>query len=456
MRDRIAVIFMTLSVVSTLALGGAVIHDLGRKNTTTVRSAAGGASAADQTTADDTGSVTGDTTSGAATGTVTNSGSAAPSSSSRAATSSQAAALSNRQVAVANGVITVGGIYDETGAFDATVERDTVRAYFDTVNAAGGVNGYKFQLVECDSGYDPSKAHACSDYLISKKVLAVVGWTSVSGEQPETPYLTSKGIPVIGGLGVPSEFESPYSFPTSTAFETAGTAMGNHAKDLGIHAPGIIVVNVNFIKPVEKALQTALHKNGITEKSTDEVEATKTSYTDTVTKLRSENVDSIIAALDPFSYVRLFEAMDSQRYHVKVFALGLDKKSAEKHYGQNLNDAESLTPMREPDTHMSEPEMAAYYNAVQKYFPNQVEALDVYTQIQWTAAKTFVEAIRRMGRTTVNAKTLVDSLNSIKGFQTGFTPPLTYAAGNHDPDRCFQWIRNQQNTWQTYSDWTCF
>jgi len=55
-------------------------------------------------------------------------------------------------------VITVGGIYDETGPVDATVERDAVRSYFNLVNAQGGVNGHKLQLIDCDSKYDPSSA----------------------------------------------------------------------------------------------------------------------------------------------------------------------------------------------------------------------------------------------------------------------------------------------------------
>src|SRR5581483_12154674 len=67
---------------------------------------------------------------------------------------------------VNRGVITVGGIYDETGPVDATVERDTVRSYFDLVNANGGVDGYKLRLIDCDSKYDPSAAHQCAQKLI--------------------------------------------------------------------------------------------------------------------------------------------------------------------------------------------------------------------------------------------------------------------------------------------------
>jgi hypothetical protein len=119
--------------------------------------------------------------------------------------------------------------------------------------------------------------------------------------------------------------------------------------------------------------------------------------------------------------------------------------------------AESLTPVIEPDQHMSQTEMALYYGSVQKYYPNQVSALDVYSETEWVAAKTFVQAIRNLGSTPVSRQSLVSALNAMKGFTTNLTVPLSYAPGSsHDPNRCYQWIRNQSGTWATYSGWNCF
>src|SRR5205814_1984591 len=100
----------------------------------------------------------------ASSGGKTSSGGKAPAAAGPASTTQSA------QPGVNHGVITVGGIYDETGPIDATVERDTVRSYFNLVNSQGGVNGYKFQLVDCDSKYDPSSAHQCAQKLISQGV----------------------------------------------------------------------------------------------------------------------------------------------------------------------------------------------------------------------------------------------------------------------------------------------
>src|SRR5207244_2401326 len=106
--------------------------------------------------------------------------SSSPSPSSRS-TGGASSRPSSQRVVRHHGVITVGGIYDETGPIDATVERDTVRSNFDLVNSQGGVNGYKLRLLDCDSKYDPSSAHQCAQKLVSEGALAIVGWVSLSG-----------------------------------------------------------------------------------------------------------------------------------------------------------------------------------------------------------------------------------------------------------------------------------
>src|SRR5439155_25062419 len=108
-------------------------------------------------------------------------------------------------------------------AGDATVERDTVRAYFNQVNAAGGINGRKLRLLDCDSAFDPSRAHQCSQRLLSQKMLGIVGWTSPSGEEPETKFLTGQGVPVIGGLPAPAYSGTPLAYPTMARLDLHGT-----------------------------------------------------------------------------------------------------------------------------------------------------------------------------------------------------------------------------------------
>lgn len=488
MRERLAIVFMTLSIVATLGLGGAVAYELANSGGTTqvasagspvqtTSGAAGGStvSSSGGSSAPSSGSSSSAPSSGGSSGGGGGGGGGGGSASSSGGKSSGGGGSggtssgsgggkpSSSAPVAHHGVITVGGIFDETGPLDATVERDTVRSYFDLVNSQGGVNGYKLQLIDCDSKYDPSAAHQCSQKLISQNVLAIVGWLSVSGEQSETTYLTKQGIPIIGGLGVPSEFSSPLSFPTTPSLITDGKALGSHAGDVGIKKPGVIFITANFVQPVAQSFLSAMKARGITPVDTEYVDATKADYTDIVLKFQTAGAQSVAAFLDPFSYARLFQAMERQNWHPPVLGGGLDKASANQQYDSGCGStcavygANSATPMLEYLDHSSTPAIAQYEATVRKYYPGQAGALDVYTTQQWVAAEVFVQAIKDIGNAPVTRQSLVKALDGLKNFQDGgITQPITYGSGNHDPLHCLQWIHNTNGKWKTTSGWKCF
>jgi ABC-type branched-subunit amino acid transport system substrate-binding protein len=493
MRERVAIVFMTLNVVATLLLGGAIAYEFGHSSRAAASASApatAGVAGQAYTSSPAGGSGTGTPSSGAtsnaatpsggaqvasriatpnghtASGAKTSSGGKASSGGKTSAGSKSASPVSQGsggQKVVNGGVITVGGIYDETGPVDATVERDTVRSYFKLVNAQGGINGHKLQLIDCDSKYDPSSAHQCAQKLISQGVLAMVGWLSLSGEQSETPYLTGQGVPIIGGLGVPAEYQSPLSYPTTPSLITEGSALGTHAGQIGLKKPGVIFLNANFIQPVETSFLNALKAQGITPVDVEQVDATKADYTDIALKFQSSGAQSVAAFLDPFSYARLFQAMERQNWHPPVLGGGLDKASANAQYDSGCGSncavfgADSATPMLEYLDHTNTPAIAQYLNAVRTYYPGQYNALDTYTTYQWLAAEVFVQAIKNIGNAPVTRQSLVDSLNRIKNYDDGgITPPFSYAPGNHDPLHCLQWIHNTNGQWRTTSGWNCF
>jgi len=294
-------------------------------------------------------------------------------------------------------------------------------------------------------------------------VLAIVGWLSLSGEQSETPYLTSQGVPIIGGLGVPAEYASPLSYPTTPSLITAGAALGTHAGQIGLKKPGVIFLNANFIQPVDASFLKALMAQGITPVDVEQVDATKADYTDIALKFQSAGAQSVAAFLDPFSYARLFQAMERQNWHPPVLGGGLDKASANAQYDSGCGSscavfgADSATPVLEYLDHTNTPAIAQILNAVRTYYPGQYNALDTYTTYQWLAAEVFAQAVKNIGNAPVTRQSLVNALNGLKNFNDGgITTPISYSAGNHDPLHCFQWIHNTNGQWRTTSGWNCF
>ena len=448
-RERIAVGFITASVLATIGLGGAATFAIVHGSASTVATVSAGSALSGGPAA--TAAPNASAASGPAAGTTTTTGGGG----SAAGPGGAAAAQQNF---VHGGVLTVGGIYDEQGPVDATVERDTVRAYFDEVNAAGGVNGYKLQLLDCDSRWDTSAAHSCSEQLISQGILAIVGWTSVSGEQPETKYLTSNGIPIFGGLGVDSEFTSPLSFPVGAPLGRGGYATGLRACQLGLKNPGIVYLNANFAASLDGGILAGLKTCGITPQDNQGVDiANQQDYTQIVTPMQEHGDGAVIGALDPFSYGRLFQAMERQQFNVPVLGGGLDKTSAEAGYGSALNGAYSLAGLLEPVGHESNPAMADYLNTVKKYYPSQVSAMDTYSEGQWVAAHVFVDALKAIHGPVTRAS-LISAAQNLQNVDTGgLTPLLSYGRGaDNDPGHSVEWMHNQDGKadgWVTDSGW---
>jgi ABC-type branched-subunit amino acid transport system substrate-binding protein len=377
---------------------------------------------------------------------------------------------------VAGGKITIGGFFDITGPVDSSVERDTVRAYMQAVNQAGGINGRQVEYVWCDSKYDASSAGQCARYLIAQNVLAVVGLTAPLGENDQIRTLTAAGIPVIGGLGTPAEYSDRLSFPVSANFYRYGTAIADEAKALGAKHPAVVVLgDVPWVHPVEANLLNRLAANGIAYTDVEEVSATQASYTATVFNLQHSHhgpsgggaqpsyqcgaaekgcPDYVIAALDPFSYHRLFDAMQAANWYPGVLGAGLDKFNVQKSYGGELRNAHSLVPFLSPYDHQGNATVRQYLGTVQHYYPGQFQALDIYTQHSWTAAMVFTAAAKKAG-SNLTRDSLVEALNSLQGFQTGWSVPLSFGGGNHDPNHCFTYTENKGSGWHTTSGWIC-
>ena len=459
-RERAVIVLMAISLLATVGLGSAAAVTLANGGPATVTVPLGKALALGGTAA----------TPGAA-ATAGPAAAAAPGSTGGSTTTTTGGGggggINGSQNFVHNGLITVGGIFDETGALDATVERDTVRAYFDRVNAAGGVNGNKLQLIDCDSQFNPSVAHQCSQKLLSQGVLAIVGWTSVSGEQNEAPFLDTQssscpqcGIPIFGGLGVDAEFQSPLSFPVAPPLGTQGYAGGSRACAQGFTKAAVVYLNAPSFGSANAGILKGLATCGQAPSGNDDVGvdiASQQDYSSIVTPWLTDGTQSVIAGLDPFSMGRLYQAMERAQFNPKLLGAGLDKSTAEGHYGSDFKNALSATPVLESVGHTSNPAMADYLNTVKQYYPSQVGAEDVYTLEQWIAAHVFVGALRAI-HGTVTRQALVTAAQSLQNFDTGgLTQPLSYGRGaRNNPNHWVQWMHNatgQADGWVTDSGW---
>ncbi|MFI8948204.1 ABC transporter substrate-binding protein [Streptomyces sp. NPDC053750] len=103
----------------------------------------------------------------------------------------------------------------DTGATNKPGMPAFARAYARWINAQGGINGRKLNVLTCNDHNDSVTAAKCARRAVKENAVAVVGSYSQHADS-FFPVLEGAGIPYIGGYGITNtEFTSPLSYPVN-------------------------------------------------------------------------------------------------------------------------------------------------------------------------------------------------------------------------------------------------
>jgi branched-chain amino acid transport system substrate-binding protein len=82
-------------------------------------------------------------------------------------------------------------------------------AYFEAVNAAGGVNGRRIELRSLDDGYEPDRAVANTKKLIDDGVFLLFGYVGTPTSNAAKPIFTAARVPFVGAFTGAESLRSP-------------------------------------------------------------------------------------------------------------------------------------------------------------------------------------------------------------------------------------------------------
>ncbi|MFL5216074.1 MAG: ABC transporter substrate-binding protein [Microvirga sp.] len=119
--------------------------------------------------------------------------------------------LAAAQPAGAQNTLKIGSVLSVTGpaAFLGEPEEKTIKMYVEKVNAEGGINGKKLELVVYDDGADANKARTFATRLVEDdKVIAMVGGSITGTSLAMLPVFEEAKIPFIS-LGGAIEIVEP-------------------------------------------------------------------------------------------------------------------------------------------------------------------------------------------------------------------------------------------------------
>jgi branched-chain amino acid transport system substrate-binding protein len=142
-------------------------------------------------------------------------------------------------VGVTDDTVTIGGHFPLTGvAAPGYSEIPTgAKAYFDYVNAAGGVNGRDIEFIAKDDGYDPTNtAQVTNELLQQDEIFAMVGGLGTPTHGAVVDTLNQEEVPDLfvssGALQWGNDPSArPYTFGWQPDYEVEGKILGKYVAD---------------------------------------------------------------------------------------------------------------------------------------------------------------------------------------------------------------------------------
>jgi branched-chain amino acid transport system substrate-binding protein len=213
--------------------------------------------------------------------------------------------------------IKIGATYPLTGvAAPGYSEIPTgVKAYFDFVNAAGGVNGRKIDYVYKDDGYNPTNTSSVTnDLVLKEQVFAMMGALGTAPHNAVLDFLNSEGVPdlfVASGSSLwDNPKDNPDTFGWQTDYESEGKIIGQYVKQNFPNAKvGLFLQDDDFGVDGEKGLREYLSDTQIV--STQRYTSGNTDVGPQIAGLKAAGADLVVGFNTP-AYTALTQLVSLQ------------------------------------------------------------------------------------------------------------------------------------------------
>lgn len=307
------------------------------------------------------------------------------------------------------------------------------------INANGGINGGRLEVITCNEQANPAGAQACAEQAVREGVAAVVGSNSTNGEA-FYPILEGAGIPVIGVLGPnPKDLTSPMSFPISATIASQMIGAGVMAGQNGCEKLGVVALDVPAAMQSAQFLNQGFKATGATNDVViTSVPVASTDFAPIVAASTRGDTDCIAFAMSiPLinQYMTAFADTNATQKFVG-FGGGITGKNITSSGGADGPAEGALVVAEYPID--SDPVWDAYHDALSKYIPNQDELVSkganfagIPEHNTWAAYQAFADVTQ--GLTTVDKASVVAALNSNSAVDTGVSPPLNYTEPFQNP-----------------------
>lgn len=300
--------------------------------------------------------------------------------------------------------------------------RQTISAYFEQVNKAGGINGRKLELIALDDGYETERTVANTKTLIKEKnVFALLAYygSSPTTETMNTVFGPAK-VPLVGTIsGAATLRESPatnpnarYMFNVRASYADEAEVIVNQLVSLGMKNIAVFYQNDGFGKSGLDGVTAALKKHNLAPSGVGTVERNSVDIAkavETISKVTPQAVVMVTLYKPTAAFVKAMKKIGQNPTLMTLSPVGAEQLVQELGSDSRGIGVSQVVPY--PWNNVV-PVVRDYQKLSDK------GAYSYYGIEGYLMAKTMIEGLKRAGKDITREK-LITSLETMNGVDLG-------------------------------------
>jgi branched-chain amino acid transport system substrate-binding protein len=382
-----------------------------------------------------------------------------------AATSQSAFAQKKYDTGATDTEIKIGNIMPYSGPASAYgVIGKTEEAYFNKINAEGGINGRKINFISYDDGYSPPKAVEQARKLVeSDEVLVVFNPLGTPSNSAIQKYLNAKKVPQLFVATGATKWNDPKDFPWTMGWQPSYQSEARiYAKYLMKEKPdgkiAVLYQNDDFGKDYLKGLKDGLGGKASMIIAEESYETTEPTIDNHIVKLKASGADIFISITTPkfaAQAIKKLAEIEWKPLHIvsNVSAsVGSVIKPAGFENAQGILSAAYAKDGADPQWD-TDPGMKKFLAFLEKYEPdgNKLDGSVVYG---YGVAQTLVKVLQMCGD-NLTRENVMKQAASLKDFAPDTLLPgvkIDTAPADFGPIKQLQMMRFKGEKWDLFGD----
>jgi branched-chain amino acid transport system substrate-binding protein len=383
-----------------------------------------------------------------------------------AATSVAAIAQKKYDTGATDTEIKIGNIMPYSGpASSYSVIGKTEAAYFNKINAEGGINGRKINFISYDDGYSPPKTVEQARKLVeSDNVLLIFNSLGTPPNSAIHKYMNQKKVPQLFVATGATKWNDPKHFPWTMGWQPSYQSETQiYAKYILKNMPnakiGVLYQNDDYGKDYLKGLVDGLGAKAktmiVAQESYETTEPTIDSH---IVNLKASGADVFVdVSISKFA-AQAIKKMAEIEWKPTHFlnsvstSISATMKPAGFENAQGIISSAYLKDPTDPEW-KNDPDLKAWNAFLDKYYPdaNRSDAFVIYG---YAISQTMVQVLKQCGDDLTRANVMKQAASMHDLVVAGLLPgiKINTSATDFAPISQLQLQRFKGNTWERFGD----